>query len=182
LLCIDLAEKLGAGTISTEPGGPLEGISREQGLHYYLSGLKAVEERAGEKGIRVLIEPEPGLLIENSTQFLDFFTELNPEVFGINFDIGHFFCVGETPSDLIPAMKPVIHHFHLEDIAQNREHHHLMLGEGAIDLPHTLNTIEHINYKGFVTVELYTYEHAPSEAAADAYRYLKQWEQSKKRI
>ncbi len=31
LRCIDLAEQLGATNISTEPGGPLEGMSREAG-------------------------------------------------------------------------------------------------------------------------------------------------------
>ena len=50
-----------------------------------------------------------------------------------------------------------------------------MLGEGAIDLPHVLNTIEGTGYAGFVTVELYTYEHAAAEAASKAFRYLQDW-------
>ena len=175
LRCIDLAEKLGAPCISTEPGGPLEGMSREEGLRLYKEGLTAVEGRAREKGVRILIEPEPGLLIENSSQFLDFFRELDSAVFGINFDVGHFFCVGEDPSDLIPSMKEIIHHFHLEDIAATRKHHHLMLGHGAVDLPRVLKTIEEIGYEGFVTVELYTYEHAAGEAALEAFSYLRRW-------
>lgn len=175
LRCIDLAEKLGASNISTEPGGPLEDMTREDGLKFFREGLAQVEESAREKGVRILIEPEPGLLIENSPEFLDFFQDVDQEVFGINFDIGHFFCVGETPADLIPSMQGIIHHFHLEDIAENGKHHHLMLGDGAIDLFGTLNTIEKIGYEGFVTVELYTYEHAPEEAARNAFEYLEKW-------
>ncbi|MDA8408679.1 MAG: sugar phosphate isomerase/epimerase [Deltaproteobacteria bacterium] len=175
LRCIDLAEKLGARNISTEPGGPLDGISPKEGLRLYREGLMAVEGTARGKGIKILIEPEPGLLVENSAQFLDLFEDLDPTVFGINFDVGHFFCVNENPSQLILSMKDYIHHFHLEDIAATRAHHHLMLGHGAIDLCKILNTIEEIGYQGFVTVELYTYEHAPEDAALGAIQYLEKW-------
>ncbi|GKT06905.1 sugar phosphate isomerase/epimerase [Desulforhabdus sp. TSK] len=173
--CIDLAEKLGARNISTEPGGPLDGMSREEGMVLFREGLAAVEGRAREKGIRILIEPEPGLLLENSREFLEIFQDLDPEVFGINFDIGHFFCVSEDPAELIESMKDVIHHFHLEDIAPSREHHHLMLGNGAIDIPGVLGTIDTIGFEGFVTVELYTYESQAEEAAREAFRYLENW-------
>jgi sugar phosphate isomerase/epimerase len=175
LRCIDLAASLGAENISTEPGGPLEGMSRDEGLRLFKEGLAAVEDRAREKGIRILIEPEPDLLIENSRQFLELFKELDPNVFGINFDVGHFFCVGEDPSDLLRSMSEIVHHIHLEDIAPSREHHHLMLGHGAINLPDVLNTIEEIGFTGFVTVELYTYEHAAAEAAREAFEYLRRW-------
>jgi sugar phosphate isomerase/epimerase len=178
LRCIDLANKLGADTISTEPGGPLEDMTPDEGLGLFKEGLRAIEKRAAEKGIRVLIEPEPGLLIENSGQFLSLAKELDPEVFGLNFDIGHFFCVGEDPSDLVVKLKEYTHHFHLEDIASSRVHHHLMLGAGAIDIPNVLVTIRDLNYTGFVTVELYTYEHRPAEAAREAFEYLRQWSAS----
>ncbi|MEW6352055.1 MAG: sugar phosphate isomerase/epimerase family protein [Thermodesulfobacteriota bacterium] len=175
LHCLDLAEKLGARNISTEPGGPLDGMSREEGLHLFRQGLAAVEDRARERGVRILIEPEPGLLIENSRQFLELFRDLDSAVFGINFDIGHFYCVAEDPSELIPDMKEMIHHFHIEDIAASREHHHLMLGDGAIDLPRVLRAIEGIGYRGYVTVELYTYEHVAVQAVRNAFDYLAAW-------
>ena len=175
LRCIDLAERLGASTISTEPGGPLRHMEPREGLRLFREGLEAIQERAGEKGIRILIEPEPGLLIENSTQFQHFMKGLDPRVFGLNFDIGHFFCVGEDPSALIREMKNVIHHFHLEDIAPSREHYHLMPGEGAIDLPGVLGAIDEIGYNGFVTVELYPYESHAVETAERALAYLRKW-------
>ncbi len=173
--CIDLAEKLGAPHISTEPGGPLEGMSREEGISHFLDGLRAVEQRARRKAIRVLIEPEPGLLIENSSEFLEIYRKLDPAVFGLNFDIGHFFCTGEDPSALVLQLKDCAPHFHLEDIDSSRRHHHLMLGEGAIDIPGVLETIERTGFSGFVTVELYTYSENAQEAARRAFRYLSHW-------
>ncbi|MHC1726555.1 MAG: sugar phosphate isomerase/epimerase family protein [Syntrophobacteraceae bacterium] len=175
LRCIDLAEKLGAPHISTEPGGPLEDVSRAEGFSFFRAGLRAVEGRAREKKIKVLIEPEPGLLIENSSEFLEVYKDLDPSVFGLNFDIGHFFCVGEDPSALVAQLISCTSHFHLEDIAPTRKHHHLMLGVGAIDIPRVLQTIDETGFTGFVTVELYTYEAKAEEAAVNALEYLRNW-------
>jgi sugar phosphate isomerase/epimerase len=175
LRCIDLAEKLGAPHISTEPGGPLDGISREEGSSRFLDGLRAVEGRAREKGIRILIEPEPGLLVENSSEFLEIYSKLDPAVFGLNFDIGHFFCVGEDPATLVLQLKDCAPHFHLEDIASSRKHHHLMLGEGAIDIPSVLDTLDNTGFSGYVTVELYTYSEDAEKAARGAFKYLSDW-------
>jgi sugar phosphate isomerase/epimerase len=175
LRCLDLAKELGATNISTEPGGPLDGLSRSEGLNLYKEGLKAVEDKARENNVRILIEPEPGLLIETSSQFMELINELDQEVFGLNFDIGHFFCVGENPGELVPRMKSFASHFHLEDIASTREHHHLLPGKGVIDLHGVLDTIRGMNYEGFVTVELYTYEHAAIDAAFQALEYLDNW-------
>ncbi|MBZ0158089.1 MAG: sugar phosphate isomerase/epimerase [Alphaproteobacteria bacterium] len=173
LRCIDLASLLGARTLSTEPGGPLQGMSFEEGMRLFREGLMAVRDKAAEKGIRILIEPEPGLLIENSRQFLALFEELDPGVFGLNFDIGHFFCVGEECPLLIHELKGMIHHFHLEDIPATREHFHRMPGEGAIDLAGVLRAIRGTGYDGFVTVELYPYEEKPVVASWNALEYLK---------
>jgi protein FrlC len=172
LQCIDLAAELGITTLSTEPGGPLMGMEEKQALHLFKEGLLAVYEKAGEKGIRILIEPEPDLLIENSSQATAFLEDLDPQVFGLNFDIGHFFCVGEDPAVCIRKMKDTIHHFHIEDIAPTRKHHHLLPGMGAIDFTSVLDAIDDIGYDGFVTVELYPYEDQPKEAARLALSHL----------
>jgi sugar phosphate isomerase/epimerase len=175
LRCIDLAHKLGAPHISTEPGGPLEGISREQGLAWFREGLGQIEQSAREKGINILIEPEPSLLIENSSQFLEIYEDLDHRIFGLNFDIGHFFCVGEDPCGLVAKLKECAFHFHLEDIAPSRAHHHLMLGEGAIDIPAVLSAIEAGGFDGFVTVELYPYIEMAKTAAVESFKYLQNW-------
>lgn len=182
LRCIDLAAELGARHLSTEPGGPLQGMSREEGLMLFREGLGQVEDRARERNILILVEPEPGLLIETSHQFLELFRDLDPEVFGLNFDIGHFFCVGEDPAARVKDLRSVAHHFHLEDIAASREHHHLMLGQGAIDISQVLDTIHETGYDGFVTVELYTYEDRPVEAVREAMKYLQAWKERRQAV
>ncbi|MDR3566721.1 MAG: sugar phosphate isomerase/epimerase [Syntrophobacteraceae bacterium] len=170
---IELAHALGAQTVSTGPGGPLDGIERDLGIRLFLEGLREVEPIARDRKIKLIIEPEPGLMIESGVQFKEFCKELDPEVFGLNFDIGHFFCVGEDPAALIVELKDYICHFHLEDIAATRVHNHLLLGEGALDFDGIFHAMEQIGYDGFVTVELYPYEDRPVEAAGHSFDFLK---------
>ncbi|MDH3610805.1 MAG: sugar phosphate isomerase/epimerase [Nitrosopumilus sp.] len=170
--CIDLAKELGANTVSTEPGGPPTGLSREEELDIFEQGLNEVLPIAEKNKIKILIEPEPGLLIEKSSQFLDFISRFDSEFIGLNFDVGHFFCVGEDPADLIFTLKEHINHVHLEDIAASREHQHLVPGTGAIDFSRIFHALSEINYDGYVTIELYPYLDNPFNAAQDARNFL----------
>ncbi|MDY7032310.1 MAG: sugar phosphate isomerase/epimerase family protein [Thermodesulfobacteriota bacterium] len=172
LECIDLAVHLGSRSISTEPGGPLNGISRKHALELFIEGLSRVLPYAQENDIMILIEPEPGLLIQNSEEFISLMKRLSHPCVGLNLDIGHVFCVGEDPVEKIIQLKDYIHHFHLEDIPETREHKHLLLGEGAIDIPKVLETIDSIGYNGYVTIELYPYLQSAHEAARKAIEYI----------
>ncbi|HYX56458.1 MAG TPA: sugar phosphate isomerase/epimerase [Nitrososphaeraceae archaeon] len=172
--CIKLAKKIGAKTLSTEPGGPLSGSKTN--IKYlenlFMEGLNRVVPIAEQENIIILIEPEPNLLLENSNQFLNFIENLSTDNVRLNFDIGHFYCVGEDPTDLIYKLSEYIEHFHLADIASNRIHNHLIPGEGSINFRSVFKAIEAIGYKGFVTVELYPYQLCPKEAGKKAYEYL----------
>ena len=172
--CIKLAKKIGAKNLSTEPGGPVMG--RKTNMKYlekmFIEGLNRVVPIAEEENIKILIEPEPNLLLENSNQFLNFIENLSTDNVGLNFDIGHFYCVGEDPTEIIYKLSEYIEHFHLADIASNRIHNHLIPGDGSINFRSVFRAIEGIGYKGFVTVELYPYQLCPKEAGKKAYEYL----------
>jgi len=164
-----LAQELGARCITTEPGGPVEqGGSWSAALKVFLESLKPAIETAEKTGVLLLIEPEPGLLIETADQFLEFIQHVRSPMVGLNFDIGHAYCVGDDPPEAIRRLAPFIRHFHLEDIAATRVHHHLVPGEGAIDFRATFDAIEEIGYDGWVTIELYPYVDNPDSAARTA--------------
>ncbi|MGI9012367.1 MAG: sugar phosphate isomerase/epimerase family protein [Nitrososphaeraceae archaeon] len=175
--CIYLAKKLGAKNLSTEPGGPISIQKTEVGSHVLLKifaeGLKKVKNIAEENNVKILVEPEPSLLIENSEQFLQLMKTICSDYIKLNFDIGHFYCVKEDPSETILKLIDYIEHFHLSDIAYNRVHYHLIPGIGSIDFEQVFDTIKKIGYKGFVTVELYPYQDNPIYVAKQAYNYLK---------
>ena len=190
--CLNLARKLGAKYISTEPGGPVETSNKktinfnyngsgdkesdpyhnQQLQDLFIEGISKSAKIAEECGVKILVEPEPGLLIENSEQFLRFLNSIDSTSVGLNFDIGHFFCVREDPADLIYCLAEYIGHFHLADIAQTRVHNHLIPGHGAIDFLSIFKAINQINYNGFITVELYPYQNDPVYAARLSHEYL----------
>ncbi len=171
---LTLARELGANCITTEPGGPLEpGQPFAAGLKLFVEMLKPVIAHAEKEGVLLLIEPEPGLLIETADQFLEFMKHIDSPAVGLNFDIGHAYCVGDDPATTIPRVAKYIRHFHLEDIAATRVHHHLVPGEGAIDFAATFRAIRQIGYDGWVTIELYPYVDDPDAAARTALERVK---------
>jgi sugar phosphate isomerase/epimerase len=190
--CIRLAKKIGAKHLSTEPGGPVTPVTsssssssspissqqqprdRDRLEEIFLDGLARVAQIAEEEDIKVLIEPEPGLLIENSSQFKKLMTKkiLNSKYIRLNFDIGHFYCVNEDPAKVTLELSDYVEHFHLADIAYTRIHNHLIPGRGSIDFRSVFDAIDDIGYRGFVTVELYPYQDNPIDAAKEAYDYL----------
>jgi sugar phosphate isomerase/epimerase len=168
-----LAAELGAPSVQTEPGGPPSpGQSRREALQIFCDELRPCLEVAEKHKVWLLIEPEPGLLVETFEQYLELAELVQSPWMGLNFDIGHAYCVGEDPEQWVARMAPHTRHYHIEDIAPDRSHRHLIPGRGAIDFRATLAEIAKTDYQGWVTVELYPYIDDPDQAAREAREHL----------
>ncbi len=166
---LSLARALGIPHISTEPGGPIADASeREDAMSLFVEMLTPVLEHAERERVVLLIEPEPGLLIENAAQFLDLRSRTGSPWLGLNYDVGHFFCVAEPLGESIRRLAPHIQHVHVEDIDADRKHHHLVPGDGAIDFDEVFSALRAVGYNGWVTVELYPFVDAPDDAGRRA--------------
>jgi sugar phosphate isomerase/epimerase len=170
-----LAAELGAPHITTEPGGHLTPEqSWNEAADVFYEELMPCIEVAEQLGIGLLIEPEPELLIERFEQYLTFVERIDSPQVGLNFDIGHAYCVREDPQDWVARMAPYTRHYHLEDIAATRVHKHLIPGLGAIDFAATIRAIADTGYDGWLTVELYPYIENPDQAARQARQFVRQ--------
>ena len=170
---LDLAAELGAPHITTEPGGPLApGQSRGEAMDRFVEVLKPLAEHAERAGVGLLIEPEPGLLIETTDEYLEVADRVGSPAIGLNFDVGHAYCMGEDLPRAIAARAAQTRHYHLEDIAATRVHHHLVPGTGAIDFAEVVAAIRATGYDGWLTVELYPFVDDPDAAARRAYEVL----------
>jgi sugar phosphate isomerase/epimerase len=168
-----LAAELGAPNITTEPGGLLtKEQSWEEAAKIFYDELMPCVEVAEQVKVKLLIEPEPELFIETFGQYLQFMQRIKSPWVGLNFDIGHAYCVGEDPQGWIAKMRSHTVHYHFEDIAATRVHKHLIPGHGAIDFAATLLEINKSGYRGWLTVELYPYIEDPDNAASQARQYL----------
>ena len=168
-----LAVDLGAPHITTEPGGPLfEGQTWRSAADIFYDEFMPCVELAESLDMPLLIEPEPGLLIEKFEQYLDFADRVDSPLVGLNFDIGHAYCVGEDPQEWVARMAGDTVHYHFEDISATRVHEHLVPGRGAIDFASTIAEIKKTGYDGWLTVELYPYVDAPDDSARAARAFL----------
>ena len=96
----------------------------------FYDGIMPCVELAEDLEVFLLIEPEPGLFIETFEQYLEFADRLDSPWVGLNFDIGHAYCVGQDPQQWIARMAEHTKHYHIEDIAATRRHEHRFPGAG----------------------------------------------------
>jgi sugar phosphate isomerase/epimerase len=170
---LEVARFLACENISVPPGGPLtDEISREAAVRLFHKGLERVIPLAEELGIKILIEPEPNLLMENTPEFKSFIKDVKSDAVGLNFDIGHFYCAGENPATAFEELFEWIGHVHIEDIAPSRLHAHLIAGHGSIRFIDVFDTMKRLGYHGDISLELYPYVDTPVEAGRESLSYL----------
>lgn len=173
LECLDVARALGAKNISVPPGGPLESnMTRREAFRFFFEGLEKVLPVAEERGIKVLVEPEPNLLMEKTSEFKPFIKDVRSPMIGLNFDIGHFFCAGEDPRAAFEELFQWVGHMHIEDIAPDRRHQHLIAGQGAIAFRSVFEAMARLGYAHDISLELYPYVDMPEQAGRESRDFL----------
>jgi fructoselysine 3-epimerase len=170
--CIDMAKVLGSPCISVTSGRAVPGADPQTSMEFLRDSMTELLLYAEKKSVRIGIEYEPGLLIERYEELISFMTEMDSDLLGANLDLGHSHVLGEDPDDVIRKLSQKIFHVHLEDI-KGSKHYHLIPGEGDIDFHRLLSSLGGVDYKGFITVELYTYPHEPEAAARKSLKYLR---------
>ena len=171
---LEVAKFLGCKNISVPPGGPIEeSLSRNEAFKLFHAGLDQVIPKAEELGIKILIEPEPDLLMEKTAEFNYFIKDIKSKMVGLNFDIGHFYCAGENPATAFEELFEWIGHVHIEDIARTRVHAHLIAGHGDINFMEVFDTMARLGYRDHISLELYPYIDTPEEAGRESLEHLK---------
>ena len=171
--CLKVAKELECNNISIPPGGPLNNLSRKDAMSLFHKGLEQVVPLAEELNVRILVEPEPDLLMENTKEFRPFIKDVQSQMVGLNFDIGHFFCAGEDPAAAFEELFEYVGHVHIEDIAATRVHNHLIAGHGVIRFLDIFKTMVKLKYQGDISLELYPYTDTPESAGQESLEYLR---------
>ena len=171
--CLRVAKELECNNISIPPGGPLNNLSRKDAMSLFHKGLEQVVPLAEELNVKILVEPEPDLLMENTKEFKPFIKDVQSQMIGLNFDIGHFFCAGEDPAVAFEELFEYVGHVHIEDIAATRVHNHLIAGHGVIRFPDIFKTMVKLKYQGDISLELYPYTDTPESAGQESLEYLR---------
>jgi sugar phosphate isomerase/epimerase len=163
---IDLASELEAGVVSIwsgaaprgEIGDRRDGSGREFSELWkrLADGVAQVLEHARRRGVRVGLEPEPGMFIERPAGYVELAAHLGTRgrELGLTLDVGHLLVTGDVPEDeQIRHCAERLVHVHLDDI-RDRVHEHRPLGDGELNLPAVLNALADVGYGGMVALEL----------------------------
>jgi sugar phosphate isomerase/epimerase len=155
---VEVAAALDADTVQLFSGVLDPGTPRAVGedrLRVRLPGLVA---HAADHGVRLALEPEPGMLVETVADALRLHADLGrPGALGLTVDVGH--CLVVEPDGVAGALAaagPHLAHVQIDDMPRTH-HEHLPFGEGDLDLPGAVRALADrvaAGYAGVVAVEL----------------------------
>ena len=168
---------LGCGYLVTDEG------QRDRQWNEVRDHLGKLATYAGDRGIRVVIEPEPPVLLvgeagkpcDRLIGRLDdvqrMLADVNADNMGALLDIGHVYVVRENLLDVIEKLGKKIFHVHLEDII-DRIHCHFIPGTGMVDFEGAFRALNRVGYEGFLSVELEMHVDEPDRGALESIEYL----------
>jgi sugar phosphate isomerase/epimerase len=153
---VEVAAALGAPTVQLFSGVLAPGVPADVGRDRLRARLPGLVAHAADHGVRLALEPEPGMLVETVADALVLHADLGePPALGLTVDIGH--CLVVEPGGVAGALAaagPHLHHVQIDDMPATH-HEHLPFGQGALDLPAALAALAAVpGYDGVVCVEL----------------------------
>ena len=122
---IDLAADLGAGCVSLWAGVGRDAADEETLWRRLLDGLGPVLKHAGDRGVVLGFEPEPGMFVDTVARAEQLLDRLRrPAGLGLTIDVGHLECLGERPlaATVARVAKRVVN-VHADDMLVCRHEH-----------------------------------------------------------
>ncbi|MCI2416915.1 EboA domain-containing protein [Saccharopolyspora sp. K220] len=172
---VRIAADLGAEVVSFWSGIRPSDADRTAAARQLVDGTALVVEEAAGRGVRLGLEPEPGMFVETVDDALEIRRRLgDPEPLGITLDVGHCVAVEEdTAAGCVRRLQDLLVHVQLDDMRRG-VHEHLEFGAGELDLVGTLEALDEVGFTGLAAVELPRHSHAAPQVASRAMGALRQ--------
>ena len=147
---LEVAAETGADAMSFWAGVPKPGVDRATARNWLVEGATEIARRAERLGTVAALEPEPGMLVETADDWAD----LAIPGLKLALDTGHCIVTGERdPADAVRKFAPHLGTVSIEDMKCG-VHVHLPFGEGDMDIPGILRSLEEVGFEKLVCVEL----------------------------
>ncbi|MDX6237010.1 MAG: L-ribulose-5-phosphate 3-epimerase [Kribbellaceae bacterium] len=170
---IQVAADLGAEAVSFWSGSLPADVSVELGWQRLVASCHQLVEYAADRGVRLGLEPEPGMLVDDLAGYLKLRAEVGSDTLGLTLDIGHLRCnEPQDPPECIAAAAPYLVNVQIDDMRRG-VHEHLEFGTGEVDFPPILQAMQDIRYDGLVAVELPRHSHAAPTVARESIDFLR---------
>ncbi|MBS0561854.1 MAG: sugar phosphate isomerase/epimerase [Proteobacteria bacterium] len=154
LKLLDLASELGAPWFTVNSGRRHGLLPPPDGrlLHVYRGALERLVRAAEPRGVRVMLENIPGMLLAESPAAKAFLDANDYGMVDVLFDVTNAAAAGEAPADGIRLLGDRIKLVHLSD-APAGQWRHDPIGTGAIDFAAIRAALREIGYAGGVMIE-----------------------------
>jgi sugar phosphate isomerase/epimerase len=171
--CAEIAAALGGDTISLWSGIPAADVSPGDAWRHLAEGVVALHERVAPLGVRIAVEPEPGMLVASLADWERLRESTSLPALGLTLDVGHVPCTERiSAGQAIRRHASALRTVHLDD-TRNGVHEHLQIGDGDLDWVDIMRALDEIGYSGIASVELSRHSHAAPEAARAALAALR---------
>jgi len=172
---LDIVARLDAQALSFWSGIRHDGVKEVDAWDWLVAGCRELSDYAAQYGIPLAFEPEPGMFIENLTQYQKLKELVDNPLFGLTLDLGHAFLSEiQSPAKCIRQFKDDIKNIHAEDM-QKGAHKHLQFGDGDIVFYEIFEALKEIDYVGLINVELSRHSRNAVNAAGQAYDFLSKY-------
>lgn len=167
---VELAQALGSDCVSIWSGTPLASELETVLMARLVEELKKLVDFAGERGVKIAFEPEPGMFIATMDQF-ERLLDSAPEKLRLTLDVGHLFCQNEPIPFYVQRHAGRLVNIHFDD-ARRGVHEHLFPGEGEVDFEEFFSALRTISYSGGVFAELSRHSATGAETAQKVFAFL----------
>ncbi len=169
---IDIAAGLGSGAVSFWSGGKMEAVESGRAWEWLVLACRELSSYGCERGIMLAFEPEPGMWIENLSQYRALKRDVDHEFFQLTLDLGHTFLTEQRPvGDCIRENIGDIKNIHIEDMKRGI-HEHCFFGDGDMDFRDIFRALAEAAYSGPICVELSRHSHDAVSVAQKAKQFL----------
>jgi sugar phosphate isomerase/epimerase len=171
---VRIGADLGAEAVSFWSGVQPDQVAPQTAWARLVDGCASVLETAATAGVRVGLEPEPGMVVATIADWQHLRAALGgAEGLGLTLDIGHCQCLEPaTVPESVEAAGPYLVNVQIEDMRRG-VHEHLPFGTGEIDFPPVLTALAATGYHGLVSVELPRHSHDAPSLAAKSIAFLR---------
>lgn len=176
---IELSADLGDDTVlvfgSPKQRGTTGGSTREEATRRYVEGLMSVVPTAEQRGVTVLIEALPlnqTDVINSLDEAVSLVQEINSPAVQTMFDTHNAVDETEPHADLIRKHKDYIRHVHVNELDGRRP------GAADYDFQSIFRALRDINYRRWVSAEVFDFQPDAETIARESLAYLKEQEKA----
>ncbi len=171
---VDMAEALRSPRVSIWSGAATDSaLSFDDAILLLAQRLRPVLEYARARGVRIVFEPEPGMLVDTIAKYRILQHAVAPLELPLTIDLGHLAVTETTPYEAhLNANADSLELVHADD-AKVGKHEHLVFGQGDLDFPRLRAALAKIGFTGPIAVELSRHGHDAVAVAKSALRFLR---------